>query len=348
MLNLVRSGPRQLILESSDLVATLDAIKGHYANIMMIKNEKINYKEKFHKLTQLAEEKKVFIHLTDHIKSVMSIDDFAYSILLDVEIDEALINIVNNFEQFKITKTRLTPKLIVMKSIGDFDLFFNAVNTDINGVLENRDNMFDNYSTGTFIAFSNTSINYPVAFSDLNDKLIYTEDEYSEVIKILRTRNLKYLNAGVKNQDWHELKIKIYDAYGHYDLHYNRLMYVLDKLDYGLVLGESWGTDAATVFWSVGVYKVRLFTFLDPQEIKKLLIALEFLEDGTRVVDYDLYQKRKKIHWDSLRTKELVDRLDISSHYRNELLSKLSDKERTELMIMENDIRLSKTWSKLK
>jgi hypothetical protein len=278
----------------------------------------------------------------------MGIKDFSITMLTSSEIDYVLIEILNNFDAYGIIKTRLTPKLIVMKSIGDFELFFNSVKNDINAVEESTYNMFDNHSRGTFIAFSNTSINYPVAFSDLNNKILYTDDDYTDVIKILRTRNLKYLNSGVKNQDWYELKIKIYDSYGHYDLHYKRLMYVLDKLDYGLVLGESWGTDAATVFLSVGVYKVRLFTFLDPLEIKKLLVALEFLEDGTRVVDYDLYLKRKKIHWDDLRTKQLSTRDAINNHYHNEIYSILSDSEKEELKIMEDDIRLSKSWNRMK
>ncbi|MGB3366319.1 MAG: hypothetical protein WBA54_02435, partial [Acidaminobacteraceae bacterium] len=93
-------------------------------------------------------------------------------------------------------------------------------------------------------------------------------------------------------------------------------------------------------------YKVRLFTFLDPIEIKKLVVALEFLEDGTRVVDYDLYLKRKKIHWDDLRTRELGTRTQINSHYHKEIYSVLSDDEKKEMKIMEDDIRLSKTWSK--
>lgn len=346
MLNLVRSGPRQLIIECSDIQNTFNKLNSDFKITSFINNTSDEYKDEFHELTKIAQEKKVIIHLVTELKALMSINDFKTTILTDHEIDDILINILNNFDLYGVIKTRLTPKLIVMKSIGDFERFFSSVKEDINGVEDSTYNMFDNHSTGTFIAFSNTSINYPVSFSDLNNKILYTEDDYTDVIKILRTRNLKYLNAGVNNQDWYELKIKIYDSYGHFDLHYKRLMYVLDKLDYGLVLGESWGTDAALVFLSVGIYKVRLFTFLDPLEIKKLLVALEFLEDGTRVVDYDLYLKRKKIHWDDLRTKKLSSRSSINSHYHKEIFATLSEEEKAELKIMEEDIRLSKTWSK--
>lgn len=346
MLNLVRSGPRQLIIECKDIDKTFDKLNSNFTIVSFIKNSCENYKDKYHELTKQAQEKKVIIHLSTELKPLMGINDFKTTLLTDHEIDDVLIKILNNFDSYGIIKTRLTPKLIVMKSIGDFERFFDSVKHDINATEESTYNMFDNHSSGTFIAFSNTSINYPVAFSDLNSKILYTEDDYTDVIKILRTRNLKYLNAGVNNQDWYELKIKIYDSHGHFDLHYKRLMYVLDKLDYGLVLGESWGTDAALVFLSVGIYKVRLFTFLDPIEIKKLLVALEFLEDGTRVVDYDLYLKRKKIHWDDLRTRELASRTQINSHYHKEIYSILSVDEKAELKIMEDDIRLSKRWSK--
>ena len=346
MLNLVRSGPRQLIIECKDINKTFEKLISNFTIVSFIKNDCENYKEKYHDLTKLAQEKKVIIHLSSELKPLMGVNDFETTLLTNHEVDYVLINILNNFDLYGIIRTRLTPKLIVMKSIGDFELFFESVKKDINATEDFTYNMFDKHSSGTFIAFSNTSINYPVAFSDLNSKILYTEDDYTHVIKTLRTRNLKYLNAGVNNQDWYELKIKIYDSHGHFDLHYKRLMYVLDKLDYGLVLGESWGTDAALVFLSVGIYKVRLFTFLDPIEIKKLLVALEFLEDGTRVVDYDLYLKRKKIHWDDLRTRDLVTRSQINAHYHKEIYSILSDDEKKELKLMEDDIRLSKSWSR--
>ncbi|MGB3368761.1 MAG: hypothetical protein WBA54_14795, partial [Acidaminobacteraceae bacterium] len=254
MLNLVRSGPRQLIIECKDIDKTFDKLLSNFNILSFIKNDCENYKDNYHELTKQAQEKKVIIHLSSELKPLMGINDFESTLLTNHEIDYVLINILNNFDSYGIIKTRLTPKLIVMKSIGNFELFFKSVKNDINATEDSTYNMFDKHSSGTFIAFSNTSINYPVAFSDLNSKILYTEDDYTDVIKILRTRNLKYLNAGVNNQDWYELKIKIYDSHGHFDLHYKRLMYVLDKLDYGLVLGESWGTDAALVFLSVGIY----------------------------------------------------------------------------------------------
>jgi hypothetical protein len=95
----------------------------------------------------------------------------------------------------------------------------------------------------------------------------------------------------------------------------------------GLILGETWGKDTASMYQSVGIYRVRLFTFLDPIEFKKILTGLEYMEDGKRIVDMDLYTQKKKIHWFDLRTPGIKDKNQLGIKYHKELFEKLSDKQ---------------------
>lgn len=343
MINLVRSGPRQIIIETNHPDFTLEALKSHYKVIMTIKNTSDQYRDQYHKLTQLAEEKQVILHLTAKLDPLMRVTDFNHSVLVEEEMDVVLVEIINQMSVFKINKARLSPKLIIMKWVGDFSKYLAAVLEDVEGHLEDKDQIFDNHAVGTFIAFTKASINTPVAYSDVASDVIYAKEKYSSLIKRLRTHNLKYINASLDHSDWYELKIKIYDSFGHYSLHYKRMMYVLDKLDYGLVLGEAWGTDTPNVFYKVGVYKVRLFTFLDPILIKQVLVGLEYLDSGMRVVDLDLYHKRKKIRWDDLRTKTRQSKSEIVSHFRKELLNALSDKEKEELAFYDLEVIASRS-----
>ena len=113
----------------------------------------------------------------------------------------------------------------------------------------------------------------------------------------------------------------------------------MEKLELGIILGETWGTDAA-IFFSVGVYKVRFFTFLTPLRIKQVLLGLEYLDDGTRLVDYDIYNKKKKIHWGDVKPEQMTSspKVEISNFYRDGILSKLSDSEKETLYEMEKEI----------
>jgi hypothetical protein len=114
---------------------------------------------------------------------------------------------------------------------------------------------------------------------------------------------------------------------------------VLNELDCGLILGESWGRDAALAFHSVGVYQIRLFTYLEPLEIKRITLGLEYDNDGNRIVDYDLFKKRKKLSWSQVRSKEYKKRDDLGFYYRKELVKELTEDTKFELMALELKLR---------
>jgi hypothetical protein len=105
------------------------------------------------------------------------------------------------------------------------------------------------------------------------------------------------------------------------------MIYALDCLGAGMVLKEGWSEDSGRFFSSTGGYKVTLYTYMEPKEIKKVLFALEYMENGERIVDFDLYYKKKKIHWDEIKIKGISSKEKLSDYYRQELYKNLEEED---------------------
>jgi len=342
MLKLVRSGHKTLILEVKQIEKTINFLKNH-TDVVDVSNPSPNTEEGIHAFLSNANDLTVVTYLTTAMKPTLSFSEVDTLVKIKGEMFDILMKIINNDKEHLITQTRVGPGIVLMKLIGDEDKIIDLVKKDFDAKGASILSQLNEHSNGTVISFTKGDITKPVSCELFHPVSLHTDRDFREVMQSIRLQNLKYLNAGLHNEDWYELKIKIYDAYGKFDLHYHRLAYILEKLDLGLILGESWGTDAATIFLSVGIYKVRFFTFYNPIHIKKILLGLEFLDDGTRIVDYDLYLKRRKIHWDALRDKEHTTRETLSRMFRQEILSHLSDTEIEELHKMETEILASRT-----
>jgi hypothetical protein len=107
-------------------------------------------------------------------------------------------------------------------------------------------------------------------------------------------------------------------------------------------LGASWGKDYPRPMLAIEIYRVRFFTYYDPIYIKKILLGLEYLDNGTRIVDYDLFYKRKKLYWAETVEKGAGERHLIAAKYRKEILSKLSAAQTEKLHEIEQDILASR------
>ncbi len=337
MLKLVRSGPKLLVMESKQADQVIQLLERHI-DLDHFDPPKDISKSYIHGIFDQATDEDIIIFLTEDIHENVRYDRVCKIIKTRGEVLHIQSLLINYDVNRMVTGSRVAPGLIMMKVIGDEDRVIEAVRTDHKAVHCDVIDALDSNTSGTVIAFTNSDIRFPVSHEDGCERGVYTTKDFRSVISSLRVHNLKYLNLGLHHEDWYELKIKIYDAYGHYEHHYDRLQFIMEKLDLGLVLGESWGTDAATLFLSVGVYKIRFFTFLNPLHIKRILLGLEFLENGERIVDYDLYHKRRKIHWDALREPNLSTREALSGHLRQEILSQLSESERDILLKMEDRI----------
>lgn len=232
----------------------------------------------------------------------------------------------------------MAPRIIIMKTFGNTDKVIEQLVKDYQGKVGDFNEILENTNQGTVIIFTQKKIGEPISISDLHGRSVHINSDYPRVMRELKIHDLKYLNMGFDNKDWYELVIKIYDSYGKYMLHYQRLLKVLEHLEVGFILGEAWGKDAATVFLSVGVYRIRFFTYYEPKDIKKILLGLEYLDDGTRIVDLDLYHKRRKIYWTDVMQKKVKDKEELSKIHRDEIFSQLSDTTKKEIIEMEKKI----------
>jgi hypothetical protein len=339
MLNLVRGSCKVVTFETQDLSKLINFVSTQFK----VLNQGPYSAERMNAMFAESQEGHTIILITDEMKETITHDDILYIMLLNIELENILASITNNaIGNPIISHIKLSPRLLILRTVGDVEKVIEEVVKDTSGTVMDAEEARNSVGMGTLIYFSNNALHKPIELMKTYNKCIHTTGSYYKVLRFLRNQNLKYLNIGIDNTDWYELKIKIYDAYGHFNLHYERMRYVLEKLELGMILGETWGTDMAAIFQSVGIYKVRFFTFKNPLEIKKILVGLEYLADGERIVDYDLYAKRKKLHWDQVRTEDVKGKTELGVYYRNIVLSHLSDHEKERIEEMEKEILKSK------
>lgn len=330
MFSLVRSGPKMLLLESGD-------IKG-LKNYLI---ENLNAKEySFNSAFENACEDFTILFITDRIKDTVDEKDIAETLIIAEEPDVVLCHIINDKETGFVRKTRIAPRIIMMRAMGNLENVIQEIYKDHGGTLGPFMILLDSgKEKGTVIAITDKPLHCNLRVSDLYEKCLYMDEHFYTLFKKMRLHALKYLNKGIGNKDWYEIEIRIYDRYSAYNLHYERLANIIDFLELGIILGESWAKDYPRFMMSVGVYRLRFFTFHDPKYIKRILVGLEHLDDGTRIVDYDVYFQRKKIDWsDALQKDDPRARHLLGMKYREEIYSRLNPQESEKIRNQEEEI----------
>lgn len=328
MLSIFRSGPKVIIIESSLVELVRNCLVDDF------QAERHDIDTAFEKST----ENTTIIFLTNKRKDVIKPVDVRDVLFFQNQAESILCRIINDKKYDIVSSARIAPRTIIMKTFGNTDKVIDQIVHDYDAKVGDFIEILENNNKGTIIAFTQRQLNEPVNLSDLHARSILIDKDYPSVMRKLKIHDLKYLNIGFDNKDWYELIIKIYDSYGEYMLHYQRLLKILEHLEVGFILGEAWGKDAATVFLSVGVYRIRFFTYYEPKDIKKILLGLEYLEDGTRIVDFDLYHKRRKVYWTDVMKKKVKNKEELSSIYRGEIFSQINDKVKEEVFEMEKQI----------
>ncbi|MDN5324198.1 MAG: hypothetical protein PWQ67_2652 [Clostridia bacterium] len=329
MLSLIRSGPKILIMASNILGELKEYIAGRFDTSPCTLDEAF----------EQSSEEFTIILVVENLKEIVHIDDIKYVFLIKEDSDVVLCSFHNDKSCNLINYTRIAPRILIMRALGNVEKVIEEIKKDHIATAGSFLEMLDNHNgKGTILALTQHPLNRKLSISDLYQTSLFIEEKYSPLRKNLRTHGLKYLNEGLGNKDWYELEIKIYDKFNEYMLHYQRLLKVIEYLELGIILGESWGKDTALVFKTVGIYRVRFFTFLDPKFIKKILLGLEYLDDKTRVVDYDVFYKRKKIYWTDVREENLKDKLDFSKKYRKHILNRLDENQLKEILELEKQI----------
>ena len=334
MLQFVRSGPKIIMLEPTDFDMFDNFIKG----LSFFRREfdvSINDDFRERGIFGQLDKDSTLVYTVNHLTDDSVETGFGKAYIIDERIENIMMKIINYREQL-VKRIRLTPQLIMMRIVGNDEKVVSRLIKDFEGELVEFSEVLKGKSKGAYICLTHEDIDHRLNHKAFLTHTIYADRDFSQVLSYLERYSLKYVNIGLENKEWYELNIKIYDSSELFKEQYDRLVYIIDQLNLGLIAGESWATDAALVFKSVGVYKVKLFTYYPPSKIKKILVGLEYTADGKRLVDFDLYHRRKKIYWDTLKTNEIYKKEPVGIDSRKYLESKLTEEQLNHLLMLES------------
>ena len=334
MVSLIRNGPRMLIVETNQLNELLNNLFEHF------KAESHSVDAVFDK----TDEYHTILYLVNQLTSPITRDQVAAAVIIRDDVASVLCKLHSlNLGRY-IHAIRPAPHTVVMRGVGNLDAVLERMHADFGGTLtdyESAISQSDEHST--VVCLTDRPLNRNMTLSDMHPTILKLDDDYAMIKRELKMHALHYLNIGNNKRDWNELEIRIFDSYGAFKLHYDRLVEVIDSLELGLVLGESWSKDYPRVMMPVEVYRVRLFTFNEPSEIKRAMLGLEYLADGTRIADFDVYQGHKKVYWKDTTSKKFqTDRQTEGLKAREEMLLKLDPYTALELKMLDDDVLRSR------
>lgn len=328
MLSLFRLGPKMIVIGSKNPEELSNEISKSFSAVKTNLIDALNS----------TYENSTIIFITEPNKKIAHIKDILTTIYINMPSDEFYNNLINNRICEKINDIRTAPGIIVMRTQGDKDKIISSVAYEYRAkMLPIFDSLENGESNQTIILFTEKPLNSRLTINFFDSTTLLIDENITTISSKLRNQALRFLNEGLVDRPWYELSIRIYDRYSKYDMHYKRLSIALDNLDVGFILGEMWTKDTPRFLLSVLVYQIKLFTLLPPTEIKKILLGLEYTDDGTRIADFDLIYKNKKIDWTEVKVNNL-ERKKLGMMFREEILKTLSDEQRQKLINLENII----------
>jgi len=174
----------------------------------------------------------------------------------------------------------------------------------------------------TILMMTNKPLSKAVTLEELIRQPLLVREPTHQLYLDLRSQGAHLITQSLEDKQWYEMRINIYDADDHYEVHYERLQAVLSEFDIGMILGETWTRDHALALMSVLAYQVRLFTPEPPERIKRILMGLEYDLRGRRFVDMDLYYRNRKVGKNDKRVRKA--RTETRPEIRDELYRSLS------------------------
>ncbi|MFW5718727.1 MAG: hypothetical protein ACOCW0_00660 [Halanaerobium sp.] len=330
-MNFVRSGPRYLFLKVKD---------PEFFSKNLSKKTDLR-KLDFQTAIKLAAEESVIVFLSDHQNQSFKVEDSDLILYLPLNSTALLAMILNNGELSQVVKkVAAGPGQLVMRipEAGEkvIDEIIGNYQAEEVSILEGIDR---GNAESTIISFTEQPIKSRLkSLKKVRDNILVNK-ESTLLFEELRRDAVRYITHGLEDHQWSELKINIYDSDELYELEYKRLITILSDLEAGIILGESWTKDHAFALFSITAYQVRLFTFLSPIEIKKILFAFEYNSQGERLVDYDLFNKSKKISWSEiLSDNQKHDRKELAFKFREKIMRELSEEARKNYLKIEEEI----------
>ncbi|MFW5976795.1 MAG: hypothetical protein ACOCQS_02500 [Bacillota bacterium] len=331
-MNLVRKGPRYLFFKTVEREKLAEFL------INKLRGRNLDFFEALEK----AEEGNTIAFIIPAHKKGPGIEDTSYIILIQETPLQVLKTTINEDKTNMFKEVDLGPGHTVMRIpeegeevIKQIQEFYGGTSVDLmEGINQGRE---DN----TLISFTDQPLKSNIDSLQLVKKNLLLDKSLQFVYKELRRDAVRYITHGMEKPQWHELKINIYDSSDEYEFQYNRLVLALSDIEAGFILGESWTKDHAVALLSVIAYQVRFFTILPPKQVKRILMGLEYDNEGNRLVDFDLYYNSRKLGWtDAITEDEKVkDRSQLGEICRKKLKIRLSGNTLEEIQELEKKIK---------
>jgi hypothetical protein len=308
--------------------------------------QKLSQKTELRKLDfktaiKLAAEESVIVFLSNYKNKSLKVEDSDLILYLPMNSTALLAMILNEGELSQAIKNVTAgPGQLVMRIPENGEKVIEEIienyQAEEMSILEGIDK---GNADSTIISFTDQPIKSRLkSLKKVRDNILVKKNVTS-VFEELRRDAVRYITHGLEDHRWSELKINIYDTDGLYELEYNRLITILSDLEAGIILGELWTKDHAFALFSITAYQIKIFTFLDPIEIKKILFAFEYNSQGKRIVDYDLFNKNNKINWSEiLNDNKYHDRKELAFKYRKKIMKELSEDARNRYLKIEKQI----------
>ncbi|AOT69104.1 hypothetical protein [Geosporobacter ferrireducens] len=329
----IRMGPRFLFIRTENIHLLQDFIHNSLQGTLHSFEEALEY----------STENSTIIFLTPPNLTHTRVEDAQSILLVPLASSIILMEFINQKISDQICRIQLGPASLVLRVAGDGKEALEQIQREYpSRALNWLDAIDQGEVDDTIISLTNKAINHNLLSKDFIHPNLLVSMSVNGLAHRLRNEGLIFITYGLKSKEWYELRINIYDSKGLYHEHLERLQIALSEMEAGMILGESWTKDHALMLFSVVAYQVKLFTMLEPIEIKKTLMALEYDSQGKRLVDLDLYHRNKKISWThigGIRSK--FDKEKTCVAYRDNLLKQLSKDTLDRLFEIERKINES-------
>ena len=285
MLNLVAPGPKMIVAKTALPKELEQYLRDHFQAVQM---------------TQLGLGKD-----DQKIRTIICVVDTAqpspktttyYGMELTAEY--VLCHLMDETAKQLVTSMRALPQVIVFNSLGEHNPVVDKIQAEFQCErTTTQDLLFRENNEGVIVAFL---IGETEAGREFCKDTLFINQPYAELMSYLRIHAPRYLAKAFEPNAWHMVDLRIYDRYEVYDLQYKRLVKAIQALNLGYIVTETWNREVSAFSDPVGTYHIRLLTFLEPLELKKMLMGLEYSASNRRIVDLNVIWHNKKISWRNL------------------------------------------------
>jgi hypothetical protein len=151
--------------------------------------------------------------------------------------DRIMCDIIDKGFAEVIDKIKVTPPNIVMRLLGDIDAAIDQIAKDFKARETTKNELVSNIDESTVLVnFTSEPLNKLVPVSMFHKRALFVDKPYGQLLAFLRAKAQEYLNISLGKPDWNEIEITIFDAMDQFNLHYQRLITVLQGLDVGVMV----------------------------------------------------------------------------------------------------------------